>query len=324
MKRSTIKPIIILISLIFLSAILFNGNLYAKKVRLSIATAGTAGTWYPLGGAIANLITKYVKNAEATAYPSGASIENIRTLRKGQCDIAFLMPDVAYWAYTGTKKFKKEKPFKELRGLFSLYPIDEMIVVPEDSPIKSIYDIKGKRVGIGAPGSGIEVMNKLILAEYGITYKDISPKFLSIAESVQALKDGNIDVAMFAVGTPAPGLMDLVTVRKVRYIDIKDDMAKKINKKYPYYVPRTIPAGIYKGQDKPIHVLCWLGIIATTTRLNKDLVYNIVKTFWDHKKEIDKIHVKYKSIKINTAAKGCSIPLHDGAKRFFKEKGVLK
>ncbi len=291
--------------------------------RLSIATAGTAGTWYPLGGAWANLISKNIEGVQATAYPSGASIENTRALLKKQTDMAFMMPDVTFWAYKGIAKFEKEKPFGALRSLMSLYPIDEIIVVPKESPIKSLYDLKGKKVGLGAPGSGIEIMNKLILAEYGITYDDIDPKFLSIAEQVQGLKDGNLDIGMFAVGTPAPGVMDLQTAREVRFINIEEDMMKKINSKYPYYVPRQIPADIYKDQDSPIEVLSWMGVINTTTHLDKELVYNLLRAFWDNKSDIDNIHVKYKKITLDAAYK-VPIPLHDGAVKFYKEKGVLK
>jgi hypothetical protein len=291
--------------------------------RLSIATAGTAGTWYALGGTIANLISKEIKDTEATAYPSGASIENIRNLRKGQTDIVFLQPDIAYWAYTGTEQFAKEKPFTELRGLMALYPIDEHIVVLEKSPIQTLYDVKGKSVGLGAPGSGIEVMNRLILAEHGITYKDIQPKFLSIAEQVQALKDGNLDICMFGVGSPAPGMMDLQTQRKVRFIELDQKMMEKIHQKYPYYVPREIPAGTYKDQSKPIKVLSWMGIIATSTHLDEKLVYGILNVFWKNKKDIDKIHVQYSEITLKNAPV-VPIPLHDAAIKFYKEKGILK
>jgi TRAP transporter TAXI family solute receptor len=291
--------------------------------RLSIATAGTAGTWYALGGTIANLISKEIKDTEATAYPSGASIENIRNLRKGQTDMVFLQPDIAYWAYAGTGQFAKEKPFTELRSLMALYPIDEHIVVLEKSPIQTLYDVKGKSVGLGAPGSGIEVMNRLILAEYGITYKDIHPKFLSIAEQVQALKDGNLDICMFGVGSPAPGMMDLQTQRKIRFIEFDQKMMENIHKKYPYYVPREIPSGTYKDQPKPIKVLSWMGIIATSTHLDEKLVYEILNVFWKNKKDIDKIHVQYGAITLKNAVV-VPVPLHDAAKKFYKEKGILK
>ena len=268
------------------------GELQAQT-RISIATASMAGTWYPLGGAIANIISKNVKNTDATAYPSGASIENIRNLRKGQTDLVMLQPDVAYWAYMETEQFAKDKPYQGLRATMAMYPICEQIIVPYDSPIKSVADIKGKSVGVGASGSGNEIMNRLILAEYGVTYKDCQPKFLSTPEQVEALKDGNVDAIMFGLGAPAPGVMDLQTQRKIRFIEIEPKMMKQINKKYLYYVPEEIAAGIYKDQTKPIPVLAWMGIIGVSTDMSDKLVYDILTAFWGNKAAIDKIHVTY-------------------------------
>ena len=293
------------------------------QTRLSIATASTAGTWYPLGGAIANIISKNVKNTEATAYPSGASIENIRNLRKGQTDLVMLQPDVAYWAYTATEQFAKDKPYTGLRTIMAMYPIYEQIIVPYDSPVKSVADMKGKKIGVGAPGSGNEVMNRLILAEYGVTYKDCQPKFLSTPEQVEALKDGDIDAIMFGLGAPAPGVMDLQTQRKIRFIEIEPKMMKQINKKYPYYVPDEIAAGIYKDQPKPIPVLAWMGIIGVSDNMSDKMVYDILTAFWGNKAAIDKIHVTYQEITLKNAPIS-PIPLHNGAVKFYKEKGVLK
>jgi len=291
--------------------------------RLSIGTASTGGTWYPLGGAIASVITKYVKNTEATAYPSGASIENIRLLRKGQTDIVMLMPDSAYWAYTGTEQFSKDKPYKELRAILALYPIFDQIVVLESSNIKTIADMKGKRIAVGAPGSGTEVMNRIILAEHGITYENCTPKYLSAPEAVEAQKDGNVDVIMYALGAPAPTIMDLMTVRKVRFIEIDPAMEKKINSKYPFYVPSQIKAGTYQGQSKPVRMLAWMGILAVDAKMKNELVYDILKAFWAHKDEIDKVHVQFKDITLNNAV-NVPIPLHEGAIKFYREKGLIK
>jgi len=311
-------------AVVILAVFLFTGVVSVQAVtRLSIATASTAGTWYPLGGAIANIITKNVKDTEATAYPAGASIENIRNLKKGQTDIVMLQPDVAYWAYTGTEQFAKDKPYIGLRAIMAMFPIVEQIIVPYDSPIKSVADIKGKRVGVGPPGSGNEVMNRLILAEYGVTYKDCEPKFLSVPEQVEALKDGNVDAIMFGVGVPTPGVMDLQTQRKIRFLGIEPKMMKQINKKYPYYVPDEIAAGTYNNQTKPIPVLTWMGLLGVSANMSDQLVYDILKAFWDNKAVIDKIHVTYKEITLKKAVV-VPIPLHNGAVKFYKEKGVLK
>ncbi|HOJ52565.1 MAG TPA: TAXI family TRAP transporter solute-binding subunit [Syntrophales bacterium] len=308
---------------VFFFLLAFTVAISAATTRLAIGTASTGGTWYPLGGAIASVISKYVKGTEATAYPSGASVENIRLLRKGQTDLVMLMPDSAYWAYTGTEQFAKDKPYQSIRAILAMYPIYDQIVVLDSSNIHSISDMKGKRIAVGNVGSGTEIMNRLILAEYGITYNDCTPKFLSAPEAVEALKDGNIDVIMYALGAPAPAIMDLLTVRKCRFIEIEPHMMKQINKKYPFYIPMPIKAGTYQGQTKPVKMLAWMGILAVDAKMPDELVYQILKAFWDHKDEIDKVHVQFKDITLQNAP-NVPIPLHNGAVKFYRERGVLK
>ncbi|NWF91882.1 MAG: TAXI family TRAP transporter solute-binding subunit [Syntrophaceae bacterium] len=297
----------------------------AQEKRLVIGTASTGGTWYPLGGGVATIITKYIRGVSATAVPSGASIENIRAINKGTQDLALSMPDVAYFAYHGLEMFKTER-HEEIRGLFSTYPIDIQFYVEEKSPVKSIGDIKGKnlRVAVGPPGSGTEVMARLVLKEYGITYDDIREQFISHTEATAAMKDGNIDVGIVTLGTPAPTLMDLTQYKKIRFLDIEPEMADRINKKFPAYFPRIIPAGTYPGMTKPHHTLAWMGLFIVHKDFPGDLAYEILKAVFDHKSELDAIHIQFKSILLENANKGMSIPLHPGAIRFFKEKGMAK
>jgi len=260
-----------------------------------------------------------------TAIPSGASIENIQAFNKGTQDLALVMPDVAYFAYNGLEMFKTER-HEELRGLFATYPIDIQFYVEEKSSVKTIADIKGKnlRVSVGPPGSGTEVMARLILREYGITYDDIREQFISIPEATAAMKDGNIDVGIATLGTPAPTLMDLTHYKKIRFLDIETDMADRINKKFPAYFPRTIPAGTYTGMTKPHHTLAWMGLFIVHKDFPGELAYDILKAVFDHKPELDAIHVQFKKILLENANKGMSVPLHPGAIRFFKEKGLIK
>jgi hypothetical protein len=297
----------------------------AAEKRLSIGTASTGGSWYPLGGGVANMINKYIPGYYASAHPSGASIENIRAVMKGRDALALSMPDAAYYAYVGKGPFQG-KPQKGLRCLFSTYPVDIQIYVLADSPIKKISDIKGKnlKVAVGAPGSGTEKMAQYVLKAYGITYDDIDEQFLSATETTAAMKDGNIDVAIVTLGTPAPTLMDLCSQRKIRFLDIEPEVAKKINKDFPAYFPRTIPAGTYKGMTKPHHTLAWMGLFIVNQNMPEKLAYDILKAVFDHKAELDKIHAKFKLITVQNAVKGVSIPMHPGAVKFFKERGVLK
>ena len=314
---------------IWLAALALGVSLLAAPAlaeeRMAIGTASTGGTWYPLGGGVASMINKYIKGYYASAHPSGASIENIRAVMKGNDALSLSMPDAAFYAYMGKQAFDGN-PQKGLRALFSTYPIDIQIFVPDDSKIKTIADIKkgNPKVAVGAPGSGTEAMARYVLGVYGITYDDIDEQFLSATETTAALKDGNIDVGIVTLGTPAPTLVDLSTQRKVRFLDIEPNVAARINKDFPAYFPRTIPAGTYKDMDKPHHTLAWMGIFVVSKDMPDQLAYDILKAVFDHKEELDQIHAKFKLITLETATDGVPVPFHPGAEKFFKEKGILK
>lgn len=322
MKRIA-KRLWLVAGLVCLLVLGLGSSLYATDVRLAIGTASTGGTWYPLGGGVANMINTYVKGYNASAHPSGSSIENIRAIVKKQDALALSMPDTAFHAYHGLEAFAG-KPAKELRGLMSTFPIDIQFYVLAKGPIMTVKDLKGKKVAVGAPGSGTEAMARYVLKAYGLTYDDINEQFLSATETAEAIKDGNIDVGIVTLGTPAPALMDLCTQRDIRFLDIEPGIAEKINKTFPAYYPRTIPAGTYKGQDKPHHTLSWMGLFLVHKDMSEQLAYDILKAVFTNKGDLDKIHAQFKQITIENAVKGMSVPWHPGAEKFFKEKGVLK
>ena len=295
-----------------------------SKRLLSIATASTGGSWYPAGGAVGSLITKYIPNTEASAHPSAASRENIRLLQEKKTDLAMVMPDVAFFAQTGTDIYQGKTP-ANIKGLFSFWGIDLLIIARADTDIHKIEDLKGHKVGFGPPGSGSETMSKKILAEYGITYKDLKPQFISATEQSQALKDKSLDAAMYTIGTPASTFVDLCTLTKCRIIPIKQDMMQRIIKKYPYYSPSVIPANAYPQIKKDNPALKWVGIIVTYEDLDSDLAYKIVKTVCkDHLDEFKQCHAQAKKLTTEGMSKGMSIPWHPGAARFWKEVGLLK
>jgi len=296
---------------------------WAADVRLAIGTASTGGTWYPLGGGVGAMINKYVKGYQAAAHPSGASIENIRAIMKKQDALSLSMPDTAYQAFKGLEAFEG-KATPDLRGLMSTYPIDIQFFALAGGPIKTIKDLKGKKVAVGAPGSGTEAMARYVLKVYGLTYDDIDEQFLSATESAEAIKDGNIDAVITTLGTPAPALMDLATQRDIRFLDIEPNVAEKINKEFPAYFPTTIPVNTYKNQDRPHHTLSWMGLFVVHKDMSEQLAYDILKAVFEHKDELDKIHAQFKGITLENAVKGMPIPWHAGSVKFFKEKGVLK
>ena len=295
-----------------------------SKRLLSIATASTGGSWYPAGGAVGSLITKYIPNTEASAHPSAASRENIRLLQEKKTDLAMVMPSIAYFAQTGTSLYKGKPPAK-VKGLFSFWGIDLLIIARADTDIYKIEDLKGHKVGFGPPGSGSANMSKNILAEYGMTYDDVKPQFISATEQSQALKDKTLDAAMYTIGTPASTFVDLCTLTKCRILPIKETMMAKIVKKYPYYAPSVIPANAYPQIDTDTPALKWVGIVVTYDDLDSELAYKIVKTICkDHLDEFKQCHAQAKKLTTEGMSKGMSIPWHPGAARFWKEVGLLK
>lgn len=296
----------------------------AAEKRLIIATASTGGTWYPLGGGVANLITKYIPNTSASAKPSGASVENIRNVGTGRVDLALSQPDAAYFAYKGEGDFKGQKPWENIRGVFATYPIDAYFYSVDGTGIKTLADLKGKKVAVGAAGSGTEIFNRMTLEMYGINYGNIDEQFLSAPEATQALKDGTTHAAMYLLGTPAPTIMDLVTQRKTNFLSMEPDKIQTFCKKYPFYAPSNIKAGTYKDQKTDFTTVQYYGIFICNKDMDEKLVYDILKAVFDHKAELAQIHVAFKDIKLETATKSIAIPLHPGAERFFKERGVIK
>jgi uncharacterized protein len=296
----------------------------ADKRLLSIATASTGGSWYPAGGAISSLINKYIPNTEASAHPSAASRENIRLLGEKNTDLAMVMPSVAYFAQTGTGLYKGKPPAK-INGLFSFWGIDLLIIARADTDIHKIEDLKGKRVGFGPPGSGSANMSKKILEEYGLTYNDVKPQFISATEQSQALKDGTLDAAMYTIGTPASTFVDLCTLTKCRLLPIGKKMMAKILKKYPYYAASVIPANAYPQIKTPTPALKWVGLVITYADFDPKLAYQIVKTVCkDHLDEFKQCHAQAKKLTTMGMSKGMSIPWNPGAAKFWKEIGAIK
>lgn len=314
----------VLMGAILTAAPLFLGLSQGAEKRLVIATASTGGTWYPLGGGVANIISKYIPNTSASAKPSGASVENIRNVGSGRVDLAIVMPDAAYFAFRGEADFKADKKYDNLRALFATYPIEAYFYTVDKTGIKTFSDLKGKKVAVGAAGSGTEVFNRMVLEMYGITYDHIKPQFLSAPEATEALKDGTVDAAMYLLGTPAPTIMELATQRKVVFISMEPDKVKAFCEKYPFYAPATVKAGTYKDQTEDFRTVNYYGIFICNKDMDEKLAYDIVKAVFDHKDELDQIHVAFKDIKLENATKSIAIPFHPGAEKFFREKGVIK
>ena len=294
-----------------------------KTYSFSMATGGTTGTYYPLGTAISNVITEYVDNVTVEARSTGASVANINLLKDGQADLAFVQNDIAYYAYNGVQVFEGKK-VDNIRGMMALYPEHIQIVTLADSGIDSVADLKGKRVAVGAPGSGVEANAKQILEVYGLTFDDLAlADNLSFKDAVQKLKNNQLDAAFLTAGYPTAAVSELAASKSIKLISIDDEHAQKLMEKYPFYVQDVIPAGTYKGVDEEVKTVAVKAILIIRDDIPEDVVYKMLDAIFKHTDEIAKAHAKGAMINLDNAVDGMSIPWHPGAEKYFKEKGKI-
>jgi TRAP transporter TAXI family solute receptor len=296
---------------------------FAQQQFITIATGGTAGTYFPLGGALAEIWNKNIARMNATAQATGASIANINLLKGNNVDIIFTQNDVANYSYNGTELLKGQA-YKDLRGLAGLYNETIQLVALESSGIKTIADLKGKKVSVGAAGSGTEANARQILESAGLSYNDIRVQYLSFAESANNMKDGNIDAAFNTAGIPTAAIQDLAVSKKMVLVPIDGDIAAKLMAKYPFYALQVAPAGTYQGQTKDVTTVAVKSMLAASSKLSADLVYKMLETMYNNTERLIAAHAQGRNITIESALEGMSIPLHPGAEKFFREKGVLK
>jgi len=291
--------------------------------RLSLATGGTAGTYYPIGSAIASIINKHVPGVEVTAESTGASVANLKMLRNKQVDLMLGAANTSWGGYNGLPPFEK-KPVKNIRGIACLYPETFQFIVLKNSGLKTIYDLKGKKVAVGAAGSGTERTAKMVLEAHGLTYKDIDEQFLKFGEAVTALKDRLIDCAIVGSGIPTSAVVDASTTLDIAMLEVDEQVMKKFLADRPYLMLYKIPAGVYRGIDKEVLTVASPAIFSAEASLSEETVYKITKALFEHLDELAAAHVQGKNIKLETALSAMSVPLHPGAEKYYKEVGLLK
>jgi len=291
--------------------------------RISITTGGTGGVYYPMGGGMANILSKYVPGMSATAEVTGGSVDNLKLIGAGKSEVGFIMADAGWDAYQGLDKFKDGKV--NARTLMVLYPNKMHIVSVEGAGINKLSDLKGKRVSTGSPGSGTEIMAFRVMEAAGIDgKKDIKQERLGAAESVNAIKDRKIDAFFWVGGVPTAAVTDLAATPgiKIRLID-HDEVVDAMNKKYgPLYVKSVIPAGSYPGQDKPNTEVDVWNILVASDKMSDQMAYNIVKTIFEKKPELVAVHSEAKNIELKSQSLGSPIPFHPGAKKYLEEQGI--
>ena len=320
------KKSLLILSLLVVFAVLAvgcssNTNNQAKEDQteyLSIATGGTSGTYYPIGGAMAKIINEKVDNINASAQSTGASVTNTRLISKKEVELAILQNDIASYAFNGENKFK-DKAVKNMRGIATLYPEIIQIIVREGTGIESIKDLKGKKVAIGAPGSGVEANAKQILANFDLTYDDIEEDYLSFGEAASRLKDRQIDAAFLTAGIPTAAVMDVAATQDIKLLNFTTEQINKLNSEYPFLTGVKVPAGTYNGQDEEVTTVALKATLVTLESLDEEVVYNITKALFENRDQLIEAHSRAEDIKLETAQDGMTIPLHPGAEKYFDE-----
>lgn len=290
-----------------------------------IGTGGTAGTYYPVGGMIANLVTQPGKLI-ASAVATNGSVANVNGVVGGSLESGFSQSDVAYWAYTGTGTFEGKPKAADLRLMATLYPESIHLVVRKGSNIKSVADLRGKRVSMDEPGSGTLVDVRMILGAYGMTDKDVKAEYLKPNQAGEKMKDGGLDAFFFVGGAPAGAIAELASGGDgIQLVPIAGPEIDKLLSQQRFFAVDTIAANTYQGigEIKTISVMAqWV----TSSKLPENVVYEIVKAVYSEpaQKALAAGHAKGKFITLKNAVEGAGIPFHPGAEKFYKEAGLLK
>ena len=299
------------------------GPAHAQQTRLSIATGGTGGVYYPLGGGLANVLSQALPGVEATAEVTSASVDNVKLVGAGKADIAFVLGDSAADGYHGAGKFKAKEP---IRAIAVLYANKGQWVTVERTGIQKMQDLKGRRISTGAPGSGTEIIALRIPEAYGINPdKDVTREKLSVAESVNAIKDRKIDAFFWSGGVPTAAVTDLAATpgEKIRLIDHGDAIPALVKKYGPLYAKGVIPAHSYPGQEKDATAVDVWNLLIVNEKMPEKLVHDVVKTMFEHKADLVAVHAEAANLDLARQYEvGSPVPWAAGAVRYFAEKGL--
>src|SRR6266545_4286894 len=319
------KSMKIFVSIIVGVALALSGGAHAQeKYSLSIATGGTGGVYYPLGGGLANLLSKYVPGMQATAEVTGGSVDNLKLIATGKPYIAFSMADAGQDAYRGEDKFKGNKV--PLRTLMILYPNRMHVVSIEGTGVTTMADLKGKRVSTGSPGSATEVMAFRVIEAAGLDRdRDMTRERLGVAESVNAIKDRKIDAFFWVGGLPTAAVTDLANTPgiKIKTIGHASTVAA-MNKKYGnLYVQDVIPKDVYRGMEHDNKQATVMNLLVAHQNMDEKTAYDIVKAVFEHRDDLIRVHKEAENIKLeNQKAAATPIPFHPGALKYYREKGI--
>lgn len=322
-------------------SVMFTGVSAAQEMKFfRIGTGGAGGTYFPIGGIIANAISNPPGSREcdkggncgvpglvAMAQSTNASAHNCNAIQAGEMEAGLTGAATLHFAYNGIEAFEgNAKP--DLRIIANLYPEDLHLVLPKGGSLKGLADLKGKRVGIAQAGSGTQIAVELIIGDHGVNRDNIEEAELNNSQSAERIADGQLDAYFYAAGTPVAAMIQLDNTKGMDLYSFTDEEVKMANASVPYYIPSKIAAGTYPGVAYEVNTVAVSGILVTNANQDEELIYEITKALWSDtaRKLLDNGHAKGKVITLETALDGVAgigVPLHPGAERFYKEKGML-
>ena len=303
------------------AATMMAAALPASAQQLSIATGGTGGVYYPIGGGFAELINNHIDGAQATAEVTGASVENMGLIMRGDADLALVLADTAYQAYTGTGDFEGRQ-IENTRALASVYPNAVQLVTLTESDIHSIADLAGKRVSVGAPGSGTELNARALLEANGVSYSDFTPQRLNFNETADAIRDGDIDAGFWSVGPPTSSILNLAATRDIRLIGLSDEEIANAQEVEAVFAPYELAAGMYDGMDEAVQTIGIPNVLVVNADMDEELAYQLTQLLFENTDELIAVHPAANDTTIEFTMSSTPVPLHPGALRYFEEVGA--
>jgi len=333
------KRVFFVTSILFLVLVLaVSGPAMAqqKKRFFGIGTGGIGGVYYPLGGALAQALTNKIPDMVVTAQTGNASVANVNLISRGEVESGIAQNNVALAAYMGDKEQWKTPQVKSLRCITALFPETVHIVALAKSGIKSVYDFKGKRIIVGDKGSGTEMDSRRFLEAIGLSYDKIQPIFVYYAAAVQRMQDEQADALFWTAGVPISSIIEIATTKDVVFLSFPDEIIKQLHSKYPYYAPVNMPPKSYPKQNYPVKTIAIISLWVTRAEVDEQTIYDVTYHLWEktpqlyrEKKELASgaeimaaAHDQGKNVTFENALLGVTIPLHKGAYRYYKEKGI--
>jgi hypothetical protein len=298
-----------------------------QRVFFGIATGGTGGTYYPLGGMLAQLISNKAtidgRKFAATAEAAGASVANARLLGNKEIESAFVAADILDQAYNGKAQFANA-PIRNLRALGALYPETVQLVVRANSGINSVKDLKGKSISSGAPGSGQYQLVTDLLRVNGLSRSDVKEDSSSFTQAMDKIKDGNLDATLITAGTPVAAITDAAQSHPIRVLPLAGAEVAALLKEQPYYTQVNLPANTYRGQTAAVPTIAVMAVWTAHDGVPDNVAYEVTKALYENTAIMGQVHVQGRNISLQTAASVGSVPMHPGALRYFREKGIVK